>query len=120
MKTKQLTCITCPAGCRLDVCYARQKIISISGNQCPRGLDFVQKEIFNPVRILTTSITIESKIACRLPVRSKDPVRKDKLPQLIREVKKIKAEAPVKAGDCLAANLLGTGVQIIASQTIDS
>jgi len=37
---------------------------------------------------------------------------------MVRGVKKIKVGAPVRMGDIIAEDLLGTGVDIIASSTI--
>lgn len=119
MKTRYLTCIICPAGCRLKVGYQNKEVVEVAGNKCEKGLKFAAEEIANPVRILTTTIAIESEKICRLPVRSKGPVHRDKIFVLVREAKKIKARAPVRKGDYVARDLLGTGTDLISSCTID-
>jgi len=120
MKTRSLTCITCPAGCRLKVSYQGKKAVEVVGNKCKKGLKFAAEEIANPVRILTTTIAIESEKICRLPVRSKLPVHRDKISVLVKEAKKIKTRAPVRQGDYVVRDLLGTGTDLISSCTVDS
>lgn len=121
METKKITCIVCPAGCKINTCYdgPAKKIISSEGNECKKGLTFIEKEIFNPVRLLTTTIKIDSVKAQRLPVRTNVPVHKNLIPQMIREVKKIKIKPPVEMGQILKKNILKSGADIISSTGID-
>jgi CxxC motif-containing protein len=35
---KEIICINCPMGCSLEVTYDADNIISVKGNECPRGL----------------------------------------------------------------------------------
>ncbi|MGM0366721.1 MAG: DUF1667 domain-containing protein [Actinomycetota bacterium] len=118
MREETITCITCPAGCRLKVSLEGRKIVRVEGNKCKEGIDFATEETLNPARILTTTIAVESKRAKRLAVRSRKPVPKDVVAEMVKEAKKIKAAAPVKMGDVLAKNLLGAG-DIIASSSIE-
>ncbi len=34
---KKLTCIECPLGCSLKIDVENSKVITISGNKCPKG-----------------------------------------------------------------------------------
>ena len=44
MKTR-ICCTTCPNECELDVeMNEKKEILSVTGNKCPRGLTFAQKE----------------------------------------------------------------------------
>ena len=47
MKKRELTCIVCPRGCAL-VCELDDggKLISVSGNLCPRGKKYADDERF--------------------------------------------------------------------------
>ncbi|MGM0367929.1 MAG: DUF1667 domain-containing protein [Actinomycetota bacterium] len=101
------------------VTYNKEAIETIEGNQCKKGKDFAEKEIINPTRILTTTISIDSRKFKRLPVRSRAPAPKGIIKELINKVKKEKAKAPVKAGEVIAENLLDSGVDIIASMSIE-
>ncbi len=63
-----MTCITCPIGCLLEVDYdlTKKEIISLKGNQCKKGYKFAQDELFDPKRILTTTVKINSRFFKRL------------------------------------------------------
>ncbi|MCL5069908.1 MAG: DUF1667 domain-containing protein [Actinobacteria bacterium] len=117
---KKITCITCPIGCLLEIDYdsIKKRIISLKGNQCKKGHKFAQDEIFDPKRIMTTTVKINSKFFKRLPVRSNIPAPKDMIKRMVKEIKKIQVTIPVKMGDTLAINFMDTGVNIISSTTI--
>jgi CxxC motif-containing protein len=118
---KKMRCIVCPEGCAMLAEYGEdsKKIISLEGHNCKRGIKFAEAEIKNPLRLLTTTIGIDSKISQRLPVRSNIPAPKEKIFSIAKEVKKIRAKAPIKMGEIIIADVLGTGVDIISSATVD-
>ncbi len=116
---KKLTCIICPIGCQMSATYNKEGIEAIEGNQCKRGKDFAEKEIINPTRILTTTISIDSRKFKRLPVRSRAPAPKGIIKELINKVKEKKVKAPIKSGEVIAKDLLDSGVDIIASMSIE-
>jgi CxxC motif-containing protein len=115
---KNITCIACPAGCRIEALYDGAKILSVSGNQCKKGVKFSEDEIINPRRILTTTVSINSASISRLPVRSNIGAPKDKIMQMVAELKKVKVQAPVKMGDVILRNILASGVDIISSFSV--
>jgi CxxC motif-containing protein len=118
---KLLRCIVCPEGCMLFTDYNEidDRLTKIEGYKCKRGIKFAEEELRNPVRILTTTIGIDSKKINRLPVRSSIPAPKAKIFEMVREAKKIKVKPPIKVGDVLTHNFLNTGVDIISSTTIE-
>ncbi len=118
---KKIRCIACPEGCKIDVLYnlSKSAIESMEGHRCKRGIKFTEQEIKNPVRILTTTISIRSNKKNRLPVRSSAPAPKEKIRQMVLEAKKIKVVPPISMGDILARNFLDTGVDLIASETLN-
>ncbi len=125
MSKKKITCITCPLGCKLKINIENNKIVSISGSQCKKGIKFAEGEIKDPRRILTTTIKLKAQgrketASSRLPVRSVAPAPKDKILEIIKEVRKTKISPPVKMGDIIAKNIIGSGVDIIASMNIEN
>ncbi len=125
MSEKKITCITCPLGCKLKINIENNKIISVRGNQCKKGIKFAEGEIRDPRRILTTTMKLKAQggqeaTFNRLPVRSVAPAPKDKILEIIKEVRKIKVSPPVKMGDIIAKNIIGSGVDIIASMRIEN
>ena len=123
MSEKKITCVTCPLGCKLKINIENNKIVSISGSQCKKGIKFAEGEIKDPRRILTTTIKLKAQGRKeapfnRLPVRSVAPAPKDKILEIIKEVRKIKVSPPIKMGDIIAKNIIGSGVDIIASMSV--
>ena len=68
---KELICVECPKGCSLDADIENGKVVSVSGNKCPRGEEYALSEIENPRRILTSSVLCEGLEIRMLPVRLK-------------------------------------------------
>ena len=52
---KQLVCIVCPNGCRLTVTEEGQGI-HVTGNRCPRGIDFATTELTHPMRTISSTV----------------------------------------------------------------
>ncbi len=118
MEKKHFTCIVCPVGCEIDVNVENEKIISVSGNKCPRGREFVLQEIKNPLRVLTTTVRIEDGKYAMLPVRTSKPVPKSKIFGIMKEISAIKVKAPAKIYDVIVRNICGTGADIVATRSM--
>jgi len=67
MIKKELTCISCPIGCQLEVEMEDNQILKITGNSCKRGEEYGRKECINPTRIVTSTVVVVGGI---LPVVS--------------------------------------------------
>lgn len=116
MKTQTVTCVTCPVGCEITVEYEGDKIISVKNNKCKRGYDYASAEVINPVRILTSTVKLEGMKSRRLAVRSAKPVPKSKLMDCMTVINRAVVTKPVKMGDVIIPDILGTGSDIIASE----
>ena len=112
---KELICITCPRGCHLQV----DDNFNVTGNFCPRGAIYAKNELTHPVRMVTSSVNIVSEVATRLPVKTKDPIPKELIFKVMEEIMKVSVKAPIKIGDVVIKDVLGTGVDIVASKNID-
>lgn len=114
---KEMICIVCPRGCRLII---DEKTLAVSGNACRRGADYAVSELTSPMRTLTTTVSVEGNAGVRrLPVKTSRPISKAKLLEAARLLDTVIAEAPVKSGDVIVENILGTGADIIAGRDID-
>ncbi len=118
MEEKHFTCIVCPIGCEINVKLNNGKIISVSGNKCPLGKEFVLQEIKDSLRVLTTTVGIENGEYAMLPVRTDRPVPKSKIFDIMREISLIRAKAPVKMYDVIARDICGTGANVIATRSM--
>ncbi len=112
----EITCIGCPLGCRLSVDEASN--YAVSGNQCKRGAEYGKNELKNPTRVLTTTVEAEGGIHGRCPVRTLAPIPKDKVFDAMQVLMKVKIKAPVKLGQVVVENILGTGVDVIATRDL--
>jgi len=67
MKTHKFTCIVCPLSCQVELSEENNENIMIQGNSCNLGETYVREEFNNPVRILTTTVRVESGILPVIP-----------------------------------------------------
>jgi len=118
MANKRYVCIICPNSCEIDVEYSGNEIKKISGQTCKRGDEYVRKELIAPERGITTSVPIRGGAIPLVSVRSSKAFSKELLPQVMQEISKARADAPVKMGDILIKNVLGTGADIIATKNV--
>ena len=119
MIEKELICVNCPMGCRIQVQIENDKVISVSGNNCPRGKAYAEKECIRPERILTSTVRIEGSLHRVLPVITDKEIPLDMMFEAMEEVRKLNVEAPVKEGQILIENLLSTGANLIASRSMN-
>ena len=110
-----LTCIICPRGCHLHV----DDDLNVTGNACPRGAAYAKQEILDPRRTLTTTVRCESRLLRVCPVKTSAPMPKDKVLPAMAEVNKVVLTPPVHIGDVVIRDLLGTGVDLIATRDIE-
>lgn len=114
MKTEHLTCIICPMGCLLDVTIDGKQVTSVTGNSCKRGPDYAQAELINPTRTLTTTAAVSGGELPLVPVKSQGELPKALLFQCMEVIRRVHISAPVKRGDIVVQDILGTGVHIAA------
>ena len=115
MTTKELTCVVCPAGCRITVTLDGDKVVSVEGNTCLRGKTYAESEVTHPVRTLTSTVTVVTADGCRmLPVRTDRPIPRESLFEAMTLVRACRAKAPVKTGDKLIEDFIEPGTSLIA------
>ena len=111
-----LICITCPKGCHLTV--DEENGYAVTGNSCPRGAEYGKNEVLHPVRTVTSTVRTEGAAAPRLPVKTDRPLPKEKMFDCMALISTITARPPVRIGDVLAANILGTEVNLVATKSL--
>jgi len=114
---KVIRCIVCPTGCQIQAISKGSDVV-FEGYTCKRGLEYAEQEYFEPKRILTTTIRVESGLLPLIPVRSDKPILKDKLNEALIEIAKTQVSAPIEMGDILIENILGLELNIIASRNL--
>ena len=115
---KELICIVCPQGCRLRVDEANG--YAVSGNRCARGEEYGRTELLNPTRVLTSTVEVEGSHIARCPVKTDGVIPKGKMFEAMELVRAVKVCAPVKTGQVIIADILGTGVNLVATRDMEA
>ena len=113
-----VTCIVCPVACKAKVTLKNGKISKIEDVECVRGEKYVTEELQEPKRDFFTVIKMKGATIAVLPVRSTQPVPKEKLLACCKELDNIVVDAPVKLGQEIIENILGLGVDIISTREV--
>lgn len=117
-EAREVTCILCPIGCKARVSLREGTITKIENLECPRGEDYVRKEVEGPVRDFFTTVRVTGARIPVLPVRATKPVPKGRLSEIASELAKMEVKAPVELGDVIARNVLNLGVDIVATRKL--
>lgn len=112
-------CIGCPLGCRLEVDAVEGDVLEVRGNSCKRGVAFAEQEHVDPRRVVTTTVAIDGAAWPRLPVRTAGDVPKGVIHDVCRALRTVAVQAPVGLGDVVLADVLGTGVDVVATRTME-
>ncbi len=117
-EARDLTCIVCPVGCRLQAVVEDDQLVDVQGNSCKRGAQYALDELCAPRRTVTSTARVDRGFLPLVPVRTREPIPKDKIGQVLIEIAKTRIEAPVRVHQVVAANVAGTGVDVIASRSM--
>ena len=117
MEKRELTCIGCPLGCQLTV-HINGDDITVEGNTCKRGASYAEKEVTAPTRIVTSSVQILGGEIARVSVKTAGDIPKEKIFDIMAEIRTVSVKAPVKIGDVMIHDCAGTGVDIIATKNV--
>ena len=115
-KTKIL-CVTCPKGCTLEVTHEGKTVVEVKPG-CKRGHQYAARELVDPRRMVATTIRVKAAVHPLLPVYTSAPFPKARIQELREVLRSMEVQAPVKMGQVLVANILDTGVDIIASRDL--
>lgn len=116
VETRIMNCIMCPLGCEMTVTIEDGSVTGVTGNTCPRGPKYAHDEVTAPKRMLTGTVRIQGGLLPLLPVVSKAMLPKEKILSCAAELRKITVTAPVAEGQIIVKNILGLGVDIVASR----
>jgi len=113
---KDLICIVCPRGCRLQV--DEQNKYAVTGNFCPRGAEYGRAEATYPLRTVTSTVQVEGHSHCRCPVKTDKPIPKHLIFEALALLSTVRLQAPVRMGQVVAANICGTDASFIATRNL--
>jgi len=115
-EVQKVICITCPKGCTLDVTREGDTILKVENFGCKRGQDYVYAELTDPRRMVATTVRISGSVHPRLPVSTSAAFPRGRIKELLEALNHVEMAAPVKMGDVVLADALGTGINILASR----
>ena len=116
--TRELTCIVCPRGCQIKVDLAPDgSILTVAGNACPRGKQYAVDECTHPMRTVTS--TVRSTDGRMVPVKTNRTIPKELIFACMKEINRATVTLPVRIGDNVIPNLLGTGADLVVTADLD-
>ena len=113
---RNMTCILCPRGCAMTV---RGEVggLQVVGNSCHKGQEYAINECTNPVRTVTSTVRVSNREDTMVSVKTAAPVPKEKMMEVMAQLRSITVSAPVKIGDVVLTGVFGT--DIIVTKEID-
>lgn len=114
---KTITCICCPKGCLVTLDTENPEETA-KGFSCPQGKEYAIGELTHPMRTISSTVEIKGGLHPRIPVKTNGNIPKEKIFEVMDEINKISVESPVKYGDILLEDVLGTGVNIVACRNM--
>ena len=108
-----MICISCPRGCTLEVTQSGDAV-TVTGNACPKGEAYGKSELVNPTRMVTGLVRLAG-MRRPLPVKTKRPVPKGVINDVLFAMHQTTAQIPVKIGDVIIANVAETGIDLVAT-----
>jgi len=118
--SQELTCITCPMGCRLTVERSPSGELSVSGNRCPRGAAYAREELLAPKRTVTATCRAKGgeEGIRRVPCKTSAPFPKERVGELLAAIYGLEVALPVERGRVVMADALGLGIDVVATRTL--
>ncbi|MBN1243336.1 MAG: DUF1667 domain-containing protein [Spirochaetales bacterium] len=124
---RDLVCVVCPMSCALKVRLGEDGSVVTTGNRCPRGARYAAEEFLDPRRVVSATARLRAADApgpgdagavARVPVRTSAPFPKERVNELLKAVYALEVALPVRRGQVLIADALGTGVDVVATRTL--
>ncbi len=93
-------------------------VVRLEGFGCRRGCDYATSEINYPQRILTTTVPARGLSVKMIPVRTSGPIPKASMHRAMDEIRQVTVLHPVEIGDVLLPDILGLGVDVVATRSV--
>lgn len=116
--TRTMICILCPNSCEITAEADGGQLLRCTGNQCPKGEEYVRQELLSPMRNIATSVEVTGGDLPLCSVRLTGPIPRARIFDAVDAIHRCRLTAPVRAGQVILSNLLGLGVDVIATRDI--
>ncbi len=115
---RSYTCILCPNGCRLQATLEDHQLQALTGARCDKGRTYVEQELVNPHRQIASSVLVEGGTFPLASVRLTRPIPRDRIFDVMAEVKKIRLHAPVQSGETISLDVPDLSVGLIVTRSV--
>jgi len=115
---KKLICIACPKGCTLDLTMSGETILKIENASCKNGYEYAEREIHDPRRMVASTVKVKDGVHPLVPVYTEQAIPKRQIQELLKELRNVEIQAPVEMGQVVLADVLGTGISVVASRSL--
>lgn len=118
-KSRDIVCIVCPNGCRMNVAYdENNKVTLVENASCKKGEEYAVNEIQCPKRSITSTVGVINGALPLVSVRTDKPIPKEKVSAALDEIRKIRLDAPVAFHQVIVNDLLGTEAKLISTKEV--
>ena len=114
MKQQKFPCKGCGNGCFLEVAYEPERICSIEGNRCENGRRYAEEKLL----CQRAEVYVPTSDGRKVLLRTAEPIPLSKKAACLRECEGICMETPVIAGEVVLYDAAGTGVSLVAAETV--
>jgi CxxC motif-containing protein len=117
----EFVCVVCPNGCFIEAEYTNEggaKLISLTGNRCERGKDWVRQELETPMRTIATSVPVRGGDFLLASVRTAAPIPLERVADVMREIRARTLDAPLSIGQVVMRNPAGADTEIIVTREV--
>lgn len=115
---RQITCINCPVGCRLQVTVEDGQVTKVEGQSCKRGEIYARQECIAPARMVTAAVPVADR-KTPVSVKTRTPIPKEQIFPCMQQLAQLTLHAPVHMGDVVLGDVCGTGVDVIATKNVE-
>lgn len=119
IEERSVVCIMCPLGCEVKVEVEDGEIIGISRYGCEDGREYAEQEVSSPERIVMSVVGCLGGDLPTVSVKTSEPVRKEKIDEVMKCIRDVEVEAPVSVGDKIVEDVCGSGVDIVATRSVE-
>jgi CxxC motif-containing protein len=81
-------------------------------------MDYAKQEIFDPRRMVASTVRVKNGYHPLVPVYTEKPVPKPKIMDVLAEIRQVEVEAPISIKDVIIENVLDTGINVVASRNL--
>jgi CxxC motif-containing protein len=115
---REVTCIICPQSCRIRATCEDGDLKLVEGALCSKGKRYVEKELTCPTRLLATTLEVIGGEHKLVSIKSAGELPRESLMPVMRRLAQIKVQAPINMGQVLVADVLDTGVNMVATRPV--